>query len=144
VQAGSHAGAWPWLGARPRVSTTHEENKGGGTTVHGPPRRDRGSVRRSAEVTTRGGQALGSHTCTTREWRPTLFSFHLPGFKNPKLQKVPTKLKFSKNRSCRETIDLQLSQRASYVLINGFVGKHVEDTRILSPELLFTTRSTRI
>jgi hypothetical protein len=39
-----------------------------------------------------------------------------------KLQKVPTYLKISKNKSCRGAIDLQLSQRATYVLINGLSG----------------------
>jgi hypothetical protein len=122
VQAGARVGAWPWLGARPRVRAAHGENMGGGTTVHGPPRRDRGSIRRSAEATTRGGQAFGAHTCTMRERRPTLFSFHLPGFKNPKPQKLSTKLKFSKNKSCIGAIGLQLSQRATYVLTNGLSG----------------------
>jgi hypothetical protein len=32
-------------------------------------------------------------------------------------------LKISKNKSCRGVIDLQLSQRVSYVLINGFVAR---------------------
>jgi hypothetical protein len=35
---------------------------------------------------------------------------------------VATKLKISKNKSCRGAIDLQLSQRATYVLINGLSG----------------------
>jgi hypothetical protein len=35
---------------------------------------------------------------------------------------VPTKLKFSENKSCRGALDLQLSQRATYVLINGLAG----------------------
>jgi 5-methylcytosine-specific restriction endonuclease McrA len=51
------------------------------------------------------------------------FLFRGPAFKITKLQKVSTKLKFSENKSCRGDIDLQLSQRASYVLINRFVGK---------------------
>jgi hypothetical protein len=51
------------------------------------------------------------------------FSFRDSIFKNPKLHKMPTKLEISKNKSCRGVINLQLSQRVSYVLINGFVGK---------------------
>jgi hypothetical protein len=35
---------------------------------------------------------------------------------------VPTKLKISQKQSCRGAIDLQLSQRATYVLINGLSG----------------------
>jgi hypothetical protein len=35
---------------------------------------------------------------------------------------VTTKSKFSKNKSCRGVIDLQLSRRASYVLINRLSG----------------------
>jgi hypothetical protein len=35
---------------------------------------------------------------------------------------MSTHLKLSKNKSCRGTIDLQLSQRATYVLINGLPG----------------------
>jgi hypothetical protein len=67
----------------------------------------------------------GDVTCETRARRrrrsvPNLIQVHM--FKNAKLQKVATKLKISKNRSCIGDIDLQLSQRASYVLINRFVG----------------------
>jgi hypothetical protein len=43
----------------------------------------------------------------------------LKPLRNCKLQKVSTNLKISKNKSCRGAIDLQLSQRATYVLING-------------------------
>jgi hypothetical protein len=35
---------------------------------------------------------------------------------------VATKLKISQKQSCRGAIDLQLSQRATYVLINGLPG----------------------
>jgi hypothetical protein len=48
--------------------------------------------------------------------------FHLRRFENAKLPKMATKLKISKNKSCRGAIDLQLSQRASYALINGLSG----------------------
>jgi hypothetical protein len=49
-------------------------------------------------------------------------SFRDPVFEFTKLQKVPTYLKISKNKICRGAIDLQLSQRATYVLINGLSG----------------------
>jgi hypothetical protein len=39
-----------------------------------------------------------------------------------KLQKVSTNFKISKNKSCRRAIDLELLQRATYVLINGLSG----------------------
>jgi hypothetical protein len=58
-----------------------------------------------------------------RRRRPSQVLFRLSLFEIAKLQKVPTNLKISKNRSCRGAIDLQLSQRATYVLINRFVGK---------------------
>jgi hypothetical protein len=51
-----------------------------------------------------------------------LFQFREPVFKITKLQKVSTNLKISKNKSCRGSIDLQLSQRDTYVLINGLSG----------------------
>jgi hypothetical protein len=51
------------------------------------------------------------------------FSFRESIFKNSKLHKMPTKLEISKNKSCKGAIDLQLSQRATYVLINGLVAK---------------------
>jgi hypothetical protein len=35
---------------------------------------------------------------------------------------MPTKLKFSEDKSCRGALDLQLSQRSTYVLINGLAG----------------------
>jgi hypothetical protein len=53
-------------------------------------------------------------------------------------------MKFFKNKICIGAKELQLSQRATYVLINGFVGKRVDDAGILGPELLFTAHSTRI
>jgi hypothetical protein len=51
-----------------------------------------------------------------------LFQFREPVFKITKLQKVSTNLKISENKSCRRAIDLQLSQRATYVLINRLSG----------------------
>jgi hypothetical protein len=50
------------------------------------------------------------------------FQLRLAFFQIAKLQKVPTKLKISKKQSCRWAIDLQLSQRATYLLINGLSG----------------------
>jgi hypothetical protein len=51
---------------------------------------------------------------------PILIGFAL--FEKAKLQKVSTNLKISKKQSCRGAIDLQLSQRATYVLINLLPG----------------------
>jgi hypothetical protein len=53
---------------------------------------------------------------------PAHFLFHLRIFENAKLEKVTTNLKISKNKSCRGAIDLQLSQRTTYVLINSLSG----------------------
>jgi hypothetical protein len=52
------------------------------------------------------------------------FQFIYPILKmlNPK-KKVSTKLKFSKSRSCRGTITLQLPQWATYVLVHGLTAK---------------------
>jgi hypothetical protein len=52
----------------------------------------------------------------------TQINFAIQFFEITKLQKLSTNLKNSKNKSCRGAIDLQLSQRASYVLINGLSG----------------------
>jgi hypothetical protein len=66
----------------------------------------------------RGG--LGrARDAAQRRWRSGLFSFRLAGFKDVKLDFLEYNLKISKNKSCRGDIDLQLSQRATYVLING-------------------------
>jgi hypothetical protein len=48
--------------------------------------------------------------------------FHLSVFAKAKLEKVTTNLNISKNKSCRGAIDLQLSRRATYVLINRLPG----------------------
>jgi hypothetical protein len=58
-----------------------------------------------------------------RRCRQSPVLFRLSLFEIARLQKLWTKLKFSKNKSCRGAIDLQLSQRASYIFINRFVGK---------------------
>jgi hypothetical protein len=65
----------------------------------------------------RAHDALGAATASA-----TPLLFHLSVFAKAKLEKVTTNLKISKNKSCRGTIDLQLSQRASYVLINHLSG----------------------
>jgi hypothetical protein len=53
---------------------------------------------------------------------------------------VSTYSKSLKNRICRGAIDLQLSQRATYVLLNRFSEKHVEVPAKLGPEI--TMRSS--
>jgi hypothetical protein len=57
-----------------------------------------------------------------RRRRQSLVLFRLSLFEIAKLQKLSTNLKISKNKSCRGAIDLQLSQRATYVLISGLSG----------------------
>jgi hypothetical protein len=102
-----------------------------GTLGQAEHSRGRGSTADSPRVRTPEGYAgdacrAGDVACETRTRRrrrsaPNLIQVHL--FKYAKLQKVATKLKISKNRSCRGDLDLQLSQRVSYALINRFVGK---------------------
>jgi hypothetical protein len=55
-----------------------------------------------------------------RRVSPVLFRLSL--FEIAKLQKLSTNMKISKKKSCRGAIDLQFSQRATYVLINGLPG----------------------
>jgi hypothetical protein len=55
-----------------------------------------------------------------RRGEPFYFAQHF--FKNAELQFLEYNLKFSEKQSCRGAIDLQLSQRASYVLINRWPG----------------------
>jgi hypothetical protein len=93
-----------------------------------PPRRMRGicTPESHAGATWMGGMAgtRARATCLARRRRRAhQVLFHGCTFENAKLTKVATKLTISKNKSCRGAIDLQLSQRATYVLINGFVGK---------------------
>jgi hypothetical protein len=92
-------------------------------------------VARRVRASVRAGARLAGGLC------PLIFRMRT--FKIVKLKNFEYNLEISKNGSYRATIGLQLSQRASYVLINRFVGKRVEDAGILGPELLFTTRSTR-
>jgi hypothetical protein len=81
------------------------------------------SVRRTPSQVPRGrhGQTARARRRGVTDAR-RLFQFREPVFKFSKLQKVSTNLKISKNKSCRGAIDLQLSQRETYVLINGFSG----------------------
>jgi hypothetical protein len=65
----------------------------------------------------------GQHRALEREYRARRqFSFRSAFFQIAKLQKVSTNLKISKNKSCRGALDLQLSQRATYVSIDGLSG----------------------
>jgi hypothetical protein len=77
------------------------------TTVH----RDR--ERCHVDTTTR---TCARASATSMSPDPILFRDSV--FKIMKLQKVSSYLKISKNKSCRGAIDLQLSQRVTYVLIN--------------------------
>jgi hypothetical protein len=78
-----------------------------------------------------GGTALWS--ASARECRARRqFQFRVALFQIAKLQKVSTNFKISKDKSCRRAIDLQLSQRATYVLINrlpGNVGRSWQKSR---------------
>jgi hypothetical protein len=74
----------------------------------------------------RARQVAGATSRACAHWtqqRRRQFLFHVHPFKNAKHQKVATKLIISKNRSCRGTIALKLSQRATYVLVKGLMGK---------------------
>jgi hypothetical protein len=76
-------------------------------------------VANAVRVRARHSGARHSDVGDSNQFRDSVFEF-------TKLQKVPTNFKISKNKSCRGALDLQLSQRASYVLINRFVGNRVE------------------
>jgi hypothetical protein len=105
---------------------------------HGGPRSTTKLSRLPYAGRTRGCHVAGAATAST-----ALLLFHLSVFANAKLEKVTTNLKISKNKSCRGVIDLQLSQRATYALINclpGNVGRSWQKSR---PELLFTACLTR-
>jgi hypothetical protein len=82
----------------------------------------RSTVRRGIARTPRGRRGNGAALWSARRRRPAVFLFHLPVFEIAKLQKLSTKLKISQKQSCRGAVDLQLSQRATYVLINGLPG----------------------
>jgi hypothetical protein len=119
-------GAWPWpcavhdVGARVRVGSRRMSSR----PVPRSTATTSMSVRRTPPRVPRGraeGRARArSRACRRRRRVPVLF--HLRRFENAKLPKVATKLKITKNKSCRGDIDLQLSQRVTYVLINGLSG----------------------
>jgi hypothetical protein len=79
------------------------------------------SLRRNRACAARGRRCPGARTTL---WSATQRRRRLNSvFEITKLQKASTNFKISKNKSCRGALDLQLSQRVSYVLINRFVGK---------------------
>jgi hypothetical protein len=80
------------------------------------PRRPYAGVKRGSHV------AGAVQTRWARRRRPSQVLFRLSLFEIAKLQKSSTNSKISKNKSCREAIDLQLLQRVAYVLINGLSG----------------------
>jgi hypothetical protein len=134
--------SWAWCTAHMRG--------GGSIATPGPPRRCRGfrTPEGRADTTWMAhGQRErgGSDAPGTAAMSPSpIFLFREAVFKIVKLQKVSTNLKISKYKSCRGAIDLQLSQRASYVLINGLSGNVGRSWQNSRPQLLFTTRSTRL
>jgi hypothetical protein len=74
----------------------------------------------------------GARALARRRRRPSEVLFRLSLFEIAKLQKSSTNLKISKKQSCRGAIDLQLSQKATYVLINrlpGNVGRSWQKSR---------------
>jgi hypothetical protein len=123
------AGAWP---AGPAAGRKRAPGRGirSACGAEGPSRRRvhrdgvEASVCRKDARTPRDRRDRSART--TRGARPTasaaLLLFHLSVFTNAKLKKVTTNLKISKYKSCRGAIDLQLSQRATYVLINSLSG----------------------
>jgi hypothetical protein len=112
ARARPRTGAWP----RPSAALGLGAVYGGKERrrPHGGPRSttnmSRSTVRRGIARTPRGRRQL------------PLLLFHLSAFANAKLEKVTTNLKISKYKSCRGAIDLLLSQRATYVLINDLSG----------------------
>jgi hypothetical protein len=103
-----------WFCIRPCVKATSPQHS------LGPPLRCPGTRTPEQRGTTRDS---GKKETSLRPRRHRPFQFRDPVFEITKLQKVSTYSKISKNKSCRGVIDLQLSQRATYVLINGFVWK---------------------
>jgi hypothetical protein len=78
--------------------------------------RKAGSTRGTQGVRARNADVMMPALCT---W----FYFIYPSSKMQNPNFLNRTCKISKYESCRRAIDLQLSQRATYVLINGFVGK---------------------
>jgi hypothetical protein len=116
--------AWPAYATEGRLRAVYARKRGGGPTVERESTAEASgrsyvedcSVQRVAVPDT------GPHALARRRRRPSQVLFRLSLFEIAKLEKVTTNLKISKNKSCRGTIDLQLSQKASYVLINHLSG----------------------
>jgi hypothetical protein len=110
--------AWPAHATQGRLRAVYGRKRGGGPTVERESTAEASgrsyvedcSVQRVVVLDT-GARTLASQVL-----------FRLSLFEIAKLEKVTTNLKISKNKCCRGTIDLQLSQRASYVLINRLSG----------------------
>jgi hypothetical protein len=82
------------------------------------------SVRWRIDPVTRGRRTRNARARTRarRRRRPAQVLFRLGLFEIAKLQKSSSNSKISKKKICRGAIDLQLSQRVTYVLINGLPG----------------------
>jgi hypothetical protein len=147
----ARVGVWP-LGpaAGPRRPLGAGHGVLSGWRVHGVERVHSddypASVHRHPHESARGWAVAGVRTRSGAA-TPSSDSVSKPhaGFQNcitP--QKWQLSQKSPKNKSCRGAIDLQLSQRVTYVLINEFVWKRVELQEKLGPELLCTGTSSRI
>jgi hypothetical protein len=137
--------AWPAHATEGRLRAVYGRKRGGGPTVErestaeasGRSYAEDRSVWRVAVLDT------GAHALAWRRHRPFQVLFRLSLFEIAKLQKSSTNSKISKNKSCRGAIDLQLSQRATYVLINGLsrnIGRSWKNSR---PQLTVTACSTQ-
>jgi hypothetical protein len=117
--------AWPAHATEGRLRAVYGGKRGGGPTVERESTAEASgrsyakdcSVRRVAVLDT------GARALARRRRRPSEVLFRLSLFEIAKLQKSSTNLKISKKQSCRGAIDLQLSQKATYVLINRLPGK---------------------
>jgi hypothetical protein len=72
---------------------------------------------------TRGARDTHARRRVQRRRRSTLVLFRLALFKSVKHNFLGYNLKFSKNKSCRETMGLQILQRVTYVLVICLIGK---------------------
>jgi hypothetical protein len=91
------------------------------------PRRPYAGVKRGSHV----AGAVQTRWARRRR-RPSQVLFRLSLFKIAKLQKSSTNSKIFKKQSCRGAIDLQLSRKATYVLINRLpenVGRSWQKSR---------------
>jgi hypothetical protein len=111
-----------WLGRGARAT-----EGGGGTSVEARVHNDNftASVHQSKAGKPRGRCSPNARETRCVRWqrRPSQVLFCLSLFEIVKLQKLSTNSKISKNKSCRGAKDLQLSQRATDVLTNRFVGE---------------------